>query len=214
MTNMASRPSTNTGRFQYTGQVWLPELGMYHYKARIYSPTLGRFMQTDPIGFGGGHEHLRLCRQQSGELHRSVGLEEEDPDDCGGGGCPTVTGDRGFQAGAWIRSGGGGHGPYAVGGGGNPGRRPPPPPSQRERDACEQLRQNAEAGRDSAPFYAGANWDRLNDMIYFREALPTECRGTWGLWQWPADVGDWIRSRLGTRECCRRRFGGSNIMGK
>jgi len=28
------------GRFQYTGQIWLSELGMYHYKARIYSPTL------------------------------------------------------------------------------------------------------------------------------------------------------------------------------
>ena len=28
-----------------------PELGMYHYKARIYSPTLGRFLQTDPIGY-------------------------------------------------------------------------------------------------------------------------------------------------------------------
>ena len=46
--------STNTGRFQYTGQAWLPELGMYYYKARIYSPTLGRFMQTDPIGVNGG----------------------------------------------------------------------------------------------------------------------------------------------------------------
>jgi RHS repeat-associated protein len=41
----------NQGRFQYTGQAWLPELGMYHYKARIYSPTLGRFLQTDPIGY-------------------------------------------------------------------------------------------------------------------------------------------------------------------
>jgi RHS repeat-associated protein len=39
------------GRFSYTGQVWIPELGMYYYKARIYSPTLGRFMQTDPIGY-------------------------------------------------------------------------------------------------------------------------------------------------------------------
>ena len=43
--------ATNLGRFQYTGQAWLPELGMYHYKARIYSPTLGRFLQTDPIGY-------------------------------------------------------------------------------------------------------------------------------------------------------------------
>jgi RHS repeat-associated protein len=43
--------SANTGRFQYTGQAWLPELGMYYYKARMYSPSLGRFMQTDPIGY-------------------------------------------------------------------------------------------------------------------------------------------------------------------
>jgi len=43
--------ATNTGRFQYTGQVWLAELGMYYYKARIYSPTLGRFLQTDPVGY-------------------------------------------------------------------------------------------------------------------------------------------------------------------
>jgi len=45
------RASTNTGRFQYTGQIWIPELGMYHYKARFYSPFLGRFLQTDPIGY-------------------------------------------------------------------------------------------------------------------------------------------------------------------
>jgi RHS repeat-associated protein len=46
--------STNVGRFQYTGQAWIPELGMYYYKARIYSPTLGRFLQTDPIGYQDG----------------------------------------------------------------------------------------------------------------------------------------------------------------
>ncbi len=45
---------TNMGRFQYTGQIWLPEIGMYYYKARLYSPTLGRFMQTDPIGYEDG----------------------------------------------------------------------------------------------------------------------------------------------------------------
>mgnify|MGYP000011695107 CR=1 FL=1 len=42
------------GRFRYTGQTWLPELGLYYYKARMYSPTLGRFMQTDPIGYADG----------------------------------------------------------------------------------------------------------------------------------------------------------------
>ena len=46
--------ATNMGRFQYTGQAWLPEIGLYYYKARMYSPTLGRFMQADPIGYGDG----------------------------------------------------------------------------------------------------------------------------------------------------------------
>ena len=46
--------SANTGRYQYTGQAWVPEAGLSYYKARMYSPTLGRFMQTDPIGYGDG----------------------------------------------------------------------------------------------------------------------------------------------------------------
>lgn len=45
---------TNEGRFQYTGQTWLKDIEVYHYKARIYSPTMGRFLQTDPIGYGDG----------------------------------------------------------------------------------------------------------------------------------------------------------------
>jgi RHS repeat-associated protein len=35
----------------YTGQMAISDLGMYYYKARVYSPSLGRFMQTDPIGY-------------------------------------------------------------------------------------------------------------------------------------------------------------------
>jgi RHS repeat-associated protein len=44
----------NIGRFGYTGQQYLEEIGLYYYKARLYSPTLGRFMQTDPIGYEDG----------------------------------------------------------------------------------------------------------------------------------------------------------------
>ena len=43
--------SGNQGRLQYTGQMWLPDLGLYDYKARAYSPKLGRFLQTDPVGY-------------------------------------------------------------------------------------------------------------------------------------------------------------------
>jgi RHS repeat-associated protein len=41
----------STWRFQYTGQAAIPQLGLYYYKARFYNPALGRFMQTDPIGY-------------------------------------------------------------------------------------------------------------------------------------------------------------------
>ncbi len=34
--------------------MYIPEIALYHYKARAYSPSLGRFMHTDPIGYGDG----------------------------------------------------------------------------------------------------------------------------------------------------------------
>jgi RHS repeat-associated protein len=48
----------NQGRIRYTGQLYIPELAPYggpaqpmmSYKARIYAPKLGRFLQTDPVG--------------------------------------------------------------------------------------------------------------------------------------------------------------------
>ena len=43
--------SGNTSRFQYTGQIYLPDLMQYYFKARIYNPRIGRFLQTDPIGY-------------------------------------------------------------------------------------------------------------------------------------------------------------------
>lgn len=44
----------NTSRFGYTGQMWIAEIGLYHYRNRVYNPSVGRFMQTDPIGQRGG----------------------------------------------------------------------------------------------------------------------------------------------------------------
>lgn len=41
----------NTGNaFRYTGRYLDAESGLYYYRARYYSPKLGRFLQTDPIG--------------------------------------------------------------------------------------------------------------------------------------------------------------------
>ena len=44
----------NLGRFQYDGEPWLSEIGLYNLQARAYSPFMGRFMQTDPIQYEGG----------------------------------------------------------------------------------------------------------------------------------------------------------------
>ena len=41
----------NNTLFTYTGQLYLNELQLYYYKARIYHPKLGRFLQTDPVGY-------------------------------------------------------------------------------------------------------------------------------------------------------------------
>lgn len=70
--------STNIGRFQYTGQAWLDGLGMYHYKARLYSPTLGRFMQTDPIGYGDGINWYNYVGSDPVNGTDSSGLADDD----------------------------------------------------------------------------------------------------------------------------------------
>src|SRR3569832_78346 len=37
--------------YRFPGQRLDPETGLYYYRARYYSPALGRFLQTDPIGY-------------------------------------------------------------------------------------------------------------------------------------------------------------------
>ena len=39
---------------QYTGRQYDAESGLYHYRARAYSPDIGRFMQQDPAGMVDG----------------------------------------------------------------------------------------------------------------------------------------------------------------
>lgn len=42
-----------TNPYQYTGRE-ADGFGLYYYRARYYSPSMGRFISEDPLGFGGG----------------------------------------------------------------------------------------------------------------------------------------------------------------
>lgn len=72
----------NVGRFGYTGQTWLPEVGLWYYKARMYSPTLGRFLQTDPIGYADGmnwYNYVGSDPVNSADPLGLCGADGEDP---------------------------------------------------------------------------------------------------------------------------------------
>jgi RHS repeat-associated protein len=84
--------SGNTGRFQYTGQPWLAEAGAYHYRARAYLPQLGRFLQTDPIGYAAGANIYAYVGGDPVNLADPLGLQvDELPETLSRGGCPAGT---------------------------------------------------------------------------------------------------------------------------
>ncbi|WP_175836313.1 MULTISPECIES: RHS repeat-associated core domain-containing protein [Burkholderia cepacia complex] len=85
-------PNATSGtRFRYTGQQLIGSLGLYYYKARFYSPGLGRFFQTDPVG-----------SRDDQNLYAYVGnnpVNRSDPDGLTG----TIVGTDSFQlAGSYI----------------------------------------------------------------------------------------------------------------
>lgn len=85
--------STLTGRFGYTGQAWLPETGLYHYRMRAYNPAMGRFMQTDPIGFGGGMNVYAYVGNNPVNFVDPMGL-----DGCEGSGSDVIVCGNPFEA--------------------------------------------------------------------------------------------------------------------
>ncbi|MDD2710734.1 MAG: hypothetical protein PHV34_22365 [Verrucomicrobiae bacterium] len=67
--------STAKTPFLFTGREYDSETGLYHYRARAYSPDLGRFLQADRIKFSGGDVNLyRYCANNPVNLMDPYGL--------------------------------------------------------------------------------------------------------------------------------------------
>jgi len=45
----------------FTGRRFDIETGLYYYRARCYNPHIGRFMQTDPVGYSAGINWYTYC---------------------------------------------------------------------------------------------------------------------------------------------------------
>ncbi len=61
-------------RYRYTGQIALPEVALYYYKARVYDPGLGRFLQTDPASYPAGLNLYAYAANDPANLLDSSGL--------------------------------------------------------------------------------------------------------------------------------------------
>ena len=68
--------TTNYGvRDLFSGQRYIPEIGLYDDRNRFMSPDLGRFLQPDPIGFKGDGSNLyRYCGNDWANRSDPMGL--------------------------------------------------------------------------------------------------------------------------------------------
>ncbi len=108
-------------------QTWLPEAGLYYYKARIYSPTLGRFLQTDPIGYGDGLNWYNYVGSDPINNTDPTGLQRCYPVTVWRAAAVTLGDGPTDRGGQWVHvgitcsaGGGGGGGTGSLGGGGGP----------------------------------------------------------------------------------------------
>src|SRR5439155_25816095 len=63
-----------SNRLLFTARDRDPDTGLYNYRYRYYSPSLGRFVQPDPIGFTGGANFYLYVRNRPVNRTDSFGL--------------------------------------------------------------------------------------------------------------------------------------------
>ena len=68
--------STIGNPYMFTARRYDPETTLYYYRARMYNPYIGRFMQTDPIGYGDGMGWYAYCGNNPIIFVDPLGLRE------------------------------------------------------------------------------------------------------------------------------------------
>lgn len=95
-------PSMTGTTHGYTGQRYEASTGLYYYKLRHYSPSLGRFLQPDPIDFDDGLNLYTYVHNDGLNLSDPLGLKSPPP---GGGGVPLGGGGVGWPNGGGTNNG-------------------------------------------------------------------------------------------------------------
>jgi RHS repeat-associated protein len=72
--------STSPNAAQFTGRD-NDGTGLYYYRARYYSPTLGRFVSDDPLGLAGGINAFTYVGNNPTRFRDALGLKPDNPND-------------------------------------------------------------------------------------------------------------------------------------
>ena len=117
--------SSYNNTYMFTGQEYGTETGLYYYRARYYDVALGRFLETDPIGYAGGINLYGYVQNNPWNWTDPFGLAGLPiPEGGWGGGIPGLGTGTGIPPVNDIPAGGGpigGDGPEGGNAGGIPG---------------------------------------------------------------------------------------------
>jgi RHS repeat-associated protein len=58
---VAAEDPCHPNPYMFTGRRFDIETGLYYYRARYYNPYIGRFLQTDPVGYDAGINWYMYC---------------------------------------------------------------------------------------------------------------------------------------------------------
>ncbi|MCL5279871.1 MAG: hypothetical protein M1376_08210 [Planctomycetes bacterium] len=75
---LGASDASHPNRLLFTGREYDQETGLYYYRARYYNPQIGRFLQTDPVGYSNGMNWYAYCGNDPTTRCDPSGLAWED----------------------------------------------------------------------------------------------------------------------------------------